>query len=88
MAKRDDIKKQIKKQQDEVYGESTVSGSAPDPASDDDVVENLKDAVGADINPGDEFHLADEVLKDENARRPAHKTEEVVEEDEDDNIIK
>lgn len=88
MTKRDDIKKQIKQQQDDVYGDSTVSGSAPDPEADDDVEEILEEVVGTDINPGDEFHLADEVMEDESIRRGTHNTEEVEEEDEDDNIIK
>ena len=70
VAKRDDIKKELKRQEDEVYGENTISGSSPDPDSDDDVMTNLEDAVGAGINPGDEFHLADEVMNDESARQP------------------
>lgn len=69
MAKRSDLKSKIKKQDDEVYGESAISGSAPDPGSDDDAEEVLKEAVGVDINQGDEFHLADEVAKDEKQRR-------------------
>ena len=71
MGKRDDIKRQIKKQADEIYGEGTISGSSPDPDSDDNVADSLEDAVGGKINPGDEFHLADEVLKDETARQSA-----------------
>lgn len=64
VSKKDDIKKQLKKQNNEVYGESTVSGSAPDPSSDDDVEQAVKDTFGSNINPADVFHLADEVQKD------------------------
>lgn len=70
MANRDDIKKQIKRQDDEIYGESTISGSSPDPESDDNTREILEKTVGNKINPGDPFVLADEVIKDEKARQP------------------
>ena len=87
MAKRDDIKKQLKKQQDEVYGEGTIAGSSPDPGSDDNVGDALEDAVGGKINPGDEFHLADEVMKDEEARKPGINDSAEEEEEDDESEI-
>ncbi len=85
MSKRDDIKKQLKQQADDNYGEATVSGSAPDPDSDDNTRENLEEVVGGNINPADEFHLADEVMKDEESRLPGNSyPEDVDEENEDD----
>lgn len=82
MSKRDDIKRELKKQQDEVYGEGTMSGSSPDPDSDDNVMDVMEDTVGPDINPGDEFHLADEVMKDERARMPGADLSDEEEEEE------
>ena len=69
MSRRDDIKKQIKKQDNENYGEETISGSSHDPESDDDTAKALEEAVGTDIKQGQEFSLKDEVEKDERARR-------------------
>lgn len=69
MANRDDIKKQIKKQNDDFYGDETASGSSPGLDTDDDTVKNLEDTVGTKIKPGDEFYLADEVIEDEEERR-------------------
>lgn len=63
------LKKLIKKQDDDTYGENTISGSSPDPESDDDVSENLEKVVGTKLKRGDEFNLADEVEKDEKDRR-------------------
>lgn len=90
MSKRDDLKKEIKNEQDEVYGDSTASGSAPDPGR---AVNDIEDALEneeseSEINPGDEFHLADDVLEEDDRPTPTHHTEEVEEEDEDDNLIK
>ena len=67
--KASDLKKQIKKQDEEVYGEETMSGSSPDPESDDDVAETLEKTVGTDLKRGDEFNLEKEVERDEKARR-------------------
>lgn len=86
MARRDDIKSQIKKQQNEVYGEETQSGSAPAPESDDNTLTNLRDVVGDDINPGDEFFLADEVMGDEKSRL-AGRFDTSEEEEEDDEEV-
>lgn len=68
----DDIKAQVKKQNDEVYGEETVSGSSPDPDSDSDTAANLSDAIGNEPDKNDKgFELAKEVHDDELARRGA-----------------
>jgi len=64
-----DINKQVKQQDQDNYGEETVSGSSPDPGSDDDVAETLKQTVGVDLKRGEEFNLAEKVKKDERARR-------------------
>jgi len=90
VSKRDDIKKQIEDQQNEVYGENTASGSAPDPGQAiDDVEEIFTDEESeSTINPGDEFHMADDVIEEETPP-PTHHTEEADSEDEeDDNLIK
>ena len=68
-----DIKKQVKQQDQDNYGEETISGSSPDPESDDDVAEVLKQTLGADLKRGDEFNLAEKVEKDEKARRTKRK---------------
>ncbi|MCH7641381.1 hypothetical protein IID22_04245 [Patescibacteria group bacterium] len=72
--KASELKKQIKKQDEEVYGEETMSGSSPDPASDDDVAETLEKTVGTDLKSGDEFNLGEEVERDERARRTKPKS--------------
>ena len=74
MSKRDDVKKELKKLEDENYGESTVSGSAPDPESDDSVEDMLEEVMGEDASaqvsdPQDDgFNIADEINDDEQAR--------------------
>ena len=67
----DDIQKEVDEQEDEFYGEGTVSGSAPDPEKvlSDDTAGMVKNVVGND--PDDEgesgFNLGDEVNDDEHA---------------------
>lgn len=63
------LKKQIKKQDLETYGEESMAGSSPDPESDDDVAENLEKTVGTKLKSGDEFDLEKEVRIDERSRR-------------------
>lgn len=72
--KRSDLKKLIKKQDDDTYGENTMSGSSPDPESDDDVSETLEKTVGTKLKRGDEFSLVEEIAKDEKDRRTKPKT--------------
>lgn len=67
--KLNDIKKQVKQQDEDNYGEETMSGSSPDPESDDNVAETLEKTVGTDLKSGDEFNLEQEVKKDERDRR-------------------
>ena len=55
--------------EDDASGESSVSGSAPDPDSDDDTAAELADVIGNEPEPGKPFSLADEVEKDEMERR-------------------
>jgi hypothetical protein len=67
----DDIQKEVDEQEDEFYGEGTVSGSAPDPEKvlRDDTAGMVENVVGND--PDDEgedgFNLGTEVNDDEQA---------------------
>jgi hypothetical protein len=49
--------------------EASISGSAPDPTSDDDTEEALEEVVGVEVEPGKPFRLADAVEKLEYDRR-------------------
>lgn len=71
----DDVKRQIQKQDDDVYGDETVSGSSPRPGSDADTEKNLEDYVGSDVNEGvdEPINTAKEVHDDERARRGGKK---------------
>jgi hypothetical protein len=68
-AKIKDIKKQIQQQDKNVYGDTSISGSAPDPESDDDVEEVVKEITGEKPEQGQQFNISKEVEKDEKARR-------------------
>jgi len=68
-AKAKDIKKQIQQQDKDVYGDTTISGSSPDPESDDDVEKVVEEVTGEKPKQGEEFSISDEVEKDEKARR-------------------
>jgi hypothetical protein len=65
----DDVQKEVDEIEDEVYGESTVSGSAPDPEKvlRDDTAGMVEDVVGNDPDGSGEkgFNLGEEVNKDE-----------------------
>ena len=74
--KASDVKKELKDEQDEFYGDTSISGSAPDPESDDKVLEFVKEVTGNEPKPGDPFSLAEEVEKDEKARRTKPDTSE------------
>jgi hypothetical protein len=63
------LKKQVREQDDIVYGEETISGSSPKPESDDDIEEILEEVMGDDIDFLNGFSLEEEVKKDEKARR-------------------
>ncbi len=65
----DDIKKELREDEDRFYGEETVSGSSPRPESDDDVKEMVKEVIGNPPEEGKPFSIAEEVKKDEKARR-------------------
>lgn len=67
----DDIQKEVEEQEEEVYGTGTAGSSDPDPdiVTRDDSEEKLEDAVGNEIDNTKPFSLADEVEKDEKARR-------------------
>ncbi len=65
----DEVKKEIRENEDRFYGEETVSGSSPRPDSDDDVAEMIKEVIGNSPEEGKPFSIAEEVKKDEKARR-------------------
>lgn len=69
VSNKDDIKKQLKQQNDQVYGDETVSGTMPDPESDDDIAESVEDVMGADaekdIKEHKPFNIGEEVNEDE-----------------------
>jgi hypothetical protein len=71
--KAEDVKKEIEQQEKEVYGDTTISGSAPDPSSDDDVEEVVEDAMGEETSEEIEDNkvvtLAEEVEETEENRR-------------------
>ena len=63
MSKSDDIKNQVKKQDDEVYGDDIAN----DPESDDDTDKMYKRFVGHEPKKGET--IADEVEESEEARK-------------------
>ncbi len=71
MSQRDKIKEELKKQEAEFYGDETVSGTNPDPESDDSVAEMMEDVMGEDASASvsdpqdDGFNIADEIEDDE-----------------------
>ena len=76
-----DIEKELKKQDDEVYGEETVSGSSPRPASDDDTTDNLKDVIGNEPKNDKPFTIAEEIEADELDRRGKTSSDDASEEE-------
>lgn len=72
-----DVDELLKKEDDEVYGEGTASGSAPDPDSDDDVAKIVKDVTGEEPETSPwGFNMADEIEEDEKAIEEGDLTEE------------
>lgn len=61
----DDVKRELEEQDDEFYGDETVSGSNPEPDSDDSVEEMMSDVVGEDFDETQEVDIAEEVGEDE-----------------------
>lgn len=61
----DDIRRELEEQDDEFYGDETVSGSNPDPDSDDSVSEMMTDTVGDDFDETEDLDIAEEVKEDE-----------------------
>lgn len=64
----DDIKKQVEEQDDEVYGEGSVVGHAPDPDSDDDIGKIREEFLGEELKSTEELNLASEIVADEKSR--------------------
>lgn len=63
-----DVRDEVKKQEDEFYGDSTISGTAPDPSSDDDVDEVVEEVTGEKPEEFEPVGIAEEIDKDEKAR--------------------
>lgn len=85
-----DVAEELQKLDDQVYGESTVSGSAPALESDDDVLKNLEDVIGEepDQNPWG-FNIGDASNEDAQAiahGKPEGDTPDDLEEAEDDEV--
>lgn len=79
-----DIDELLKKEDDDVYGEGTASGSAPDPESDDNVAENVADVTGEEPTASAwGFNMADEIAEDEEKIKSGE-LEEEIETDKDD----
>jgi len=53
------IDEQLKRDEDEYSGEGTVSGSSPDPESDDNTSDNLAQVIGN--QPKQKFNIGDEI---------------------------
>lgn len=71
--KTEDVQNEIEEQQDEFYGEGTVSGSAPDLDSGENVIDkSLEDTLGKDAlekaDRHEPFSVADQVENDEEDR--------------------
>lgn len=62
--KPEEIKKELQKQEDEVYGDETWGGSNPRPSSDDDVEEELKEVTGDEPIEGEPYSISDAVNED------------------------
>ncbi len=64
-----DIQKEVNREEDEFYGEETISGSSPKPSSDDDAESALAGAIGPDahdvVKNHKPFDIDEEVDKDE-----------------------
>lgn len=69
--KSDEIKDQIKKQDEEVYGDESISGSNPDPEAiqEETTRELVEDYTGNKPRQRKSFNIGDEVNKDEKALR-------------------
>lgn len=63
-----DVKEEVKKQDEEFYGDVSLGSGSPDPETDDDTEEALEKVVGGDIDPEKPFSIADEVENDEKGR--------------------
>jgi hypothetical protein len=78
--KADDVKKEVEEQEDEFYGDATISGTAPDPSSDDDVDEVVKEVTGEKPEQFEPVGIAEEVDEDEKALHTKPEGEEESEE--------
>jgi hypothetical protein len=66
MTNNDDIKKELQREEDEVYGDETISGSSPRPSSDDDVEQGMENVTGQE--PARDETIADAVNEEEEER--------------------
>lgn len=62
-----DVKKEVEEQEKRNYGDETISGSSPDPSSDDDVDEVVEEITGEEPGMFEPVGIAEEIDKDEKA---------------------
>ena len=67
--KPDDVLKEVNKQEDDNYGDESISGSNPVTGEGQDVDDMMKDVVGDDFDEDKPLDIADEVNDDEEAIR-------------------
>lgn len=66
MTNNDDIKEELRKEEDEVYGDETISGSSPRPDTDDDVDKPMTDLTGKKVERSDT--IAEDINEEEEER--------------------
>lgn len=69
MSDSDKIKEEVQEEKDAFYGDETLGSGSPRPDVDDDTAEAVEAVVGNEPKQGEPFSIADEVKKDEDARR-------------------
>ncbi len=60
-----DIDEEIKKEEEETYGETTVGGSEQGLETDDDTEKVVGDVIGNEPKEDDKFSIAEEIENDE-----------------------
>jgi len=61
----EDVIKEVNQQEDDNYGDETISGTNPRPDSDDDLEKVMDDVVGSDFDEEKPLDIADEIEDDE-----------------------
>ena len=77
------VNKQLKKDEDQYYGDATISGSSPDPESDDNADDAMEDVTGEP--QGDEpLNIAKHIEEDEEAEAMKPVDDYITPDDDDD----